>query len=159
MARSSAMMTRPQRPPSAVVRRWDPFREIEDVYDRMGQLLEGYMGDPSALTMPAAGMLADVEETDDSFIIDVDLPGVMPGDVNIELRDSELRISGEYKEREHKGVLRRRSRRTGQFEHVISVPGEVDPDKVDAMLQNGVLTVKVAKASASKPRRIQIKGA
>lgn len=158
MTRSNATLARPRRPAAATMRRWDPFREIEDVYDRMGQLIEGYFGDAATHAMPGMGVLTDIEETDDSYVVDIDLPGVRPDDVNVELRDSELRITGEYQERERKGVLRRRSRRIGQFEHVIALPGDVDADKVDATLQDGVLTVKVGKASASRPRRIEIKG-
>jgi HSP20 family protein len=136
-----------------VIRRWDPFREMEDVYGRMSMLMQDYFRDqpPSAL--------ADIEETDDGFIVELDLPGVRPDHINLELRDSELRLTGELKEREHAGVLRRKARRVGEFEHVIALPGEVDPEQVEATLHDGVLTVQLAKATANQPRKIEIKNA
>ena len=139
------------RPLPTVIRRWDPFREMEDVFGRMSLLMQDYFRDqpPSAL--------ADVEETDDSFIVELDMPGVRPGEVNLELRDNELRVTGEIKEREHTGVLRRKARRVGEFEHIVALPGEIDPEHVDATLHEGVLTVRMAKAMASQPRRIEIK--
>jgi HSP20 family protein len=78
-------------------------------------------------------------------------------DVNIELRDNEVRITGETKEKERTGVLRRQTRRVGQFEFVVGLPGDIDPDKVEASLHDGVLTVRLGKAAASQPRQIEVK--
>jgi HSP20 family protein len=146
---SLTAMQQPTRPVT-VIRRWDPFRDMEDVYSRMSQLMEGFAGQ-----LPAT--LADIEETDAAYIVEMDLPGVRTEDVSLDLRDNELRISGEIKEKERKGVLRRRSRRVGEFEHVVTLPGEVNPDKVEAKLSDGVLTVRLGKASTSKQRHIEIK--
>jgi len=123
------------------------------VYERVGQLMDG-LAEPGRV-MPAP--LADVEEADDAYIVDIDLPNVRKEDVNLELRDNVLRISGEYKKKEREGALRRRNRRTGQFEHAIALPSDVDPENVNAMLSDGTLTVRVGKSNASRPRRIEIK--
>jgi HSP20 family protein len=139
-------------------RRSDPFREMEDLQDRMGQLMEGLFGlVPSAVAMRMPMAPADIEETDDAYVVDLDLPGVAPEDINLEVRENELRISGEIKEKERKGVMRRQTRPIGQFEHVVALPGEVDPDKVEAKLHDGVLSVGIAKSQARQPRRIEIK--
>jgi HSP20 family protein len=132
-------------------------REIEDLQDRMGQLMDGLFGlaPTIAVRMPMAP--ADIEETDDAYVVDLDLPGVQPGDINLEVRENELRVTGEIKEKERKGILRRQTRPVGQFEHVIALPGEVDPDKVEAKLHDGVLTVRVPKSQARQPRRVEIK--
>lgn len=139
------------RPSTTVVRRWDPFRQIEDVYDRMSELMRGFVDDGGVMAP------ADIEETDDAYIIELDLPGIKPGDVNVELRDSDLRITGEIKERQRTGVLRRQARRTGRFEHVVTLPNDIDPNQLEARLSNGVLTVRAAKAPTSQPRRVEIK--
>ena len=141
----------PSRPADTGLRRRDPFREIEDLYSHMNQLVQGFAGDRG---LP---VLADIEETEDSYIVDLDLPGVQPGDVDIELEGTALLVTGEYKERERAGVLRRRERRVGRFEHVITLPDGIDPDKVEARLADGVLTIKVLKAPTNRPRRIEIK--
>jgi HSP20 family protein len=133
---------------------------MEDVYDRMGQLMQGFFGEPGQLGFTGGrwSALADIEETDDAFIVEIDLPGVRPEDVNLELRNNDLRISGDVREKERVGVLRRQARQVGQFDYVVGLPGDIDPDKVDAALSDGVLTIHLGKSTASKPRRIEVKG-
>jgi len=140
----------PSRPADTGVRRWDPFREIEDLYSHMDQLVQRFAGDRG---LP---VLADIEETEDAYIVDLDLPGVQPGDVDIELEGTALLVTGEYKERERAGVLRRRERRIGRFEHLITLPDGIDPDKIEARLADGVLSIKVLKAPTNRPRRIEV---
>jgi HSP20 family protein len=101
----------------------------------------------------------DVEETDDAWIVEAEVPGVGRDNVNVELRDSELVISGETKERERSGILRRRTRRTGRFEYRVILPGQPDPDAVEATLDDGMLTVRVPKAEQARPRRVQVQPA
>jgi HSP20 family protein len=148
---------------TAATRRRDPFQEMEDVYDRMGQLMQGFFGD-----VPAAGgvdqppvwvPLADIEELDDAFIIEMELPGVQPDEIELELRDNQLRIAGEVQERERRGILRRRTRQTGRFEYVVTLPSDVDPDRVEAALSEGVLTVRIGKATSGRPHHIPVRGA
>ena len=139
---------------------WDPFGEIEEMHDRMGRLLQGAGGGLGDFT-GAAGVwspLVDVEETDDAWIVEADVPGVAPDDVTVEVGDSELVISGDIKERQRKGILRRQTRRTGRFDYRVSVPGDPDPDGVEASLEHGVLTVRIPKSERAKPRRVEIKG-
>jgi HSP20 family protein len=82
---------------------------------------------------------------------------VKKDDVSIEYADGELTISGELKERERKGVLRRKTRRTGAFVYRVMLPGDVDADGIDARLENGVLYVRVPKAQKAERRKIEIK--
>jgi HSP20 family protein len=145
--------------------RWDPFRELDEVTDRMRRLLDETFAGAFA-TPPLAGLgwggpgwtpLVDVEETDDAYIVEADLPGVKRGDVDVELVGRELTISGEIKERERKGVLRRRTRRSGRFDYRIALPDQVASDRIEATLADGVLTVRVPKAEQAQRRKIEIK--
>ena len=68
------------------------------------------------------------------------------------MRDSELIISGDIKEKERKGILRRRTRRTGRFEYRVSLPGLSDQEHIEANLHDGVLTVRVPEVRASHSR-------
>ena len=134
---------------------WDPFRELDELHQRMSRLLvESSVGDVRGLAgwVPAV----DVEETDEAFVVEAELPGVKRDDVSVELQDNELRIHGEIKERERIGVLRRQTRRTGQFDYRVTLPHEVDADNVEANLHEGVLHVQLRKAGQTKPRRIEI---
>lgn len=146
---------------STPARRGDPVAEIEQLQDQMGQIINNFLRDPmgalGSQQPPVWVPPADIEETDDSYVLQVDLPGVNRDDVNIELRDNEVRITGEVKEKERTGVLRRQTRRVGQFEFMVTMPGDIDPDKVEASLHDGVLTVRLGKAAASQPRQIEVK--
>src|ERR1700730_5508925 len=84
---------------------WQPFREFEELHKQMGQLLESVWARSVGSSGGTAGSpLVDVEETEEAWIVEAELPGVHRKDVTVELRDSELAISGEIKERERKGA-------------------------------------------------------
>jgi HSP20 family protein len=141
--------------------RWEPLREFEQATERIRRMLDqtfGGFGLASSLT-EAAGWspLVDIEERDDAFVFEAELPGVKREDVNIEVVGNELAITGEVKERERKGTLRRRTRRVGRFEYRVSLPSQVDADKIEANLKEGVLTVQVPKAERAQRRRIEVK--
>jgi HSP20 family protein len=110
---------------------------------------------PSRAGSPAV----DVEETQDAFVVEAELPGVRPEDVTAEIRDNELSIRGEVKERERSGILRRQTRRTGRFDYLVVLPSEVKDDHVEASLKDGVLRLQINKAEQAQPRRIEIRGA
>lgn len=150
------MALRPWRRRESGLAQWDPFRELEEMHDRMGRLLEstfGTGGPPMLGWSPAV----DIEETDDAWVLEAELPGVKRDDVNIELNNGELAITGEVKEQERKGILRRQTRRTGRFEYRVALPGDVEADKIEAALDQGVLRVRVPKAPRAQPRRIEVK--
>jgi HSP20 family protein len=139
------------------VRRWEPISEFEQLQNQMGQLLESVLSTPgeggsTATLLP----LVDIEETDDAWIIEAELPGVDKDDVNVQLQDSELEITGDIKERERTGILRRRTRRTGRFEFRVTLPGQTDPAKVQANVRNGVLTVRIPKPEPASSRKIDV---
>src|ERR1700754_1456 len=139
--------TAQQRP----MQRWDPFRELADLHERLDQLVEP-SGAPQAWTPPV-----DITETDEAWVIEAELPGIDRKDISIELRDNELMISGEIKERERKGVLRRRTRRVGEFEFRVTLPGTVDASDVTASMNDGVLAVTVPKPQTARPHKIEVK--
>lgn len=136
------------------MQRWDPFRELEGLQEQLNQLLpRGADGDGAAAPwIPAV----DIEETEDAWIIEAELPGVRKEDLNVDVREGELAISGEIKERERKGILRRRTRRVGEFDFHVTLPGEVNPDDVEARLSDGILTVRIPKPEQARPRRIEV---
>jgi HSP20 family protein len=136
--------------------RWDPFRDLEELQARTAQLIGAAL--PAALAEDGGIWVppVDIEETDDEWIIEAEVPGVKREDVNVDLRDNELVITGDIKEKERKGILRRRTRRVGQFEFRVTLPGDADRDRVDADLHGGVLTVRIPKPERAEPRRIEI---
>jgi HSP20 family protein len=154
-----ALPTTRQRPSTPrPIQRWDPFRELEEVQERMGQLMESVWSGGDGDTQTRAWVpLVDVEETEDAWIVEADLPGAKTADIDVDVRDAELVVSGDIKERERKGLIRRRTRKTGEFELRMTLPGSADAEKVDADFDDGVLTVRIPKAEKSKPRRIEVR--
>lgn len=100
--------------------------------------------------------LADIEETDDSYVLDVELPGVSRDDISLEVAHGRLVVTGERRQRQKVGLLRRRTRTTGRFRLAVGLPVDVDATRVTAALDSGVLTVTVPKAERARRRRVPI---
>jgi len=135
-----------------------PLSELGQLNERMRRMLEqtfGGMLDEPAGWVPAV----DIEELEDAYVVEAEVPGVKREDVNIEVTGNELTISGEIKVREREGIIRRRTRRVGEFEFRVVLPNEVNPEGVDAKLNDGVLTVRIPKAERAQRRRIEVKSA
>jgi HSP20 family protein len=133
--------------------RWDPFRELDELYERMNHLWETGVATTGA---DRWAPLADIEETDDAYLIEMELPGVKRDDVDIEINGRELRVSGEVKEKERTGILRRRTRKVGEFTYSVTLPMEIDDDNVSATLDSGLLTIRVPKSQKGKSRHVTI---
>jgi HSP20 family protein len=150
-----ALPTRRRDALSEPAQRWEPLREFDELQQRTAQLMESVWSgsgvDPLGWTP-----LVDIEETDDAWIVEAEVPGAQRDDIDVELRDTELFVSGEIKERERKGILRRRTRRRGRFELRVTLPGQADPDGIDATLDDGVLTIRIPKAEQARSRRISV---
>ncbi len=100
----------------------------------------------------------DLVEADDHFVLRADLPGLTEEDVDIEIRDNALRVSGERKS-EHEQRERgwyRMERSFGRFSRSLTLPDGVDPDAIAASFDRGVLEVRIPKPEERKPRRVQI---
>jgi HSP20 family protein len=145
--------------PTTTGSRSEPVQQLDQLQDSLMQMLRGIWPDSEGRVLDAeAGWIpaVDVEETDDAWLVEAELPGVDRDDVHVELRDAELAIYGEIKERERRGVLRRRTRRVGRFDFHVALPGDLDADGIDATLRDGVLIVRIPKQQRSQPRRIEV---
>ena len=149
-------MTLPVRQESSSPVRWDPWREFESLTGQMNQFLESAFGQSGLVAGGGWAPAVDVEETEDAYVVEAELPGVQRDDVQVEASSGVLTITGEFRERERTGILRRRTRRTGRFEFRTTLPTSVDSEAITASLHDGVLTVKVPKAEQAKPRRVEI---
>jgi len=151
----------PERRTPTAAERWEPVGDIDQVAQRMRRVLEETFGGlawPSPLLPDAAwAPLVNIEEQDDAYVIEAELPGVKRDDVNIEVVGNELSVTGEIKEKERTGILRRKARRVGRFEYRVRLPDQVDAEKIEASLDEGVLTIRVPKASRAERRQVEIK--
>ena len=134
----------------ALLMKPEPFtREIDRVFDAFfGQT------DQARRWVPPV----DLVEAEDHFVLRADLPGLREGDVNIEVQDGMLTISGERKaehEQRERGWYRI-ERSFGSFNRSLTLPDGVDPDRIAASFSDGVLEVRIPKPDERKPRRISI---
>jgi HSP20 family protein len=103
----------------------------------------------------------DLTESDDDVTVRVELPGVDPNDVRIEVTGNLLTVSGEKSEtsEQKRGAYHWTERQFGGFSRSVQLPAKVNPDKVEATSKDGVLTITLAKDSQAKPRRITVRNA
>ena len=151
-------MALPVRQQNTEPARWAPMADIQNLASQLGRIFEGWDDLPAMLSGDGSFVpQADVMETDDAYVAEIELPGVHKKDIDISVSGRRLLVTGERKEVERTGILRRRTRRVGRFRYEIVLPGAVDEDGVKAQLEDGVLTIRMPKASTERPRRIEVK--
>ena len=102
----------------------------------------------------------DLSETDNALAIRMDVPGIKPADIDIQVSGNMLTISGERKEeKEEKGrTFHRVERRSGSFSRSVMLPCAVQEDKIEAKYADGVLVVSLPKTEEAKTRKIKVQG-
>ncbi|MEZ6049464.1 MAG: Hsp20/alpha crystallin family protein [Planctomycetaceae bacterium] len=102
----------------------------------------------------------DLSETETHIEVKIDVPGVKPEEIEVEVMGNTLRVSGEHQEEkeEQDRKFYRMERKTGFFSRTIALPASVDEDHVDAQCQNGVLTIRLAKMEEAGRKKIKVKG-
>jgi HSP20 family protein len=136
---------------------WDDIYNMRREFDRF---LEGGLGAgelTSAWVPPV-----DVRETGDEIAVELELPGLGPEEVDVRVESGVLTVSGEKKSEVEEGKegsgYHLIERRYGRFERSFTLPRSVNANKVEARFTNGVLSIRLPKAEAAKPRRIEIQG-
>ena len=140
--------------------RWQPFAdtwsELGRLQSDMNRVFErfGRSGRWSA-SYPAL----DLWQDEDSFYVEAELPGMAIEDLEIYVSgENQLSIKGTSKPPEiEKAAWHRRERSFGNFARVLNLPGTVDAESVEASMANGVLSIRLPKARAAQPRRIEVK--
>ncbi len=142
--------------------KWDPFRELEEVSNRLNRLFWR----PQAQAESGQEMLAladwtpsvDISETDVSYLVKAEIPGVKKEDVKVTIQDGMLTIQGERRqEKEEKGKKFHRVERSyGSFMRSFRVPDDADESSVKAEFKDGVLNVTLVKSKKAKPKSIEV---
>ncbi len=134
--------------------------DLENLTRRMELLTDAMLGRPGArLMMPKAFPAINITEDKDKYYVRAELPGMKAEDINLEVFGRNLAITGERKIPSEGENVRyhRREREAGRFSRIVTLPGDVDADSVDAKLVNGLLTVAIAKSAAAKAKQITVK--
>jgi HSP20 family protein len=136
-----------------------PFREFERLRRQMDEIYGAFAG--GTLPMPSAGVfpLINVTEDTNSYYVRAELPGIKSDELDIQVTREGISISGERKIPVEDNNVRyhRREREAGTFSRSINLPSEIDVNKVEASMENGVLKVTIPKAEIAKPRQITVK--
>lgn len=134
----------------------NPLSELDRLHRQLADYLGSWRQLPDLLG-DAFTPLADVEESDEGYTVEIELPGVKKDDLDIEISGRRLSVTGERKERQRVGILRRRERVVGRFHYEVTLPTDVEEGAVEAQLDEGVLTVRVPKPASERPRRIEVR--
>jgi HSP20 family protein len=141
--------------------RWKPFGDIISMHDKINRLFEdayhkdvGKYQDSLASWYPAT----DIFETKDDYVFKLELPGLSKEDINIEFSDNTLSIKGERKEEKEvkKENYHRIESYTGTFSRSFNLPKNVDANKINATMKDGILELRIAKAEEKKTKAIPI---
>lgn len=143
--------------------KYDPFREMRSLQDEVNRLFASTFnrGDDNELMRGAWSPSVDIFENKDQIVLEAELPGMKPEDVNISIENNVLTIHGERKfEKKDEGDnFHRVERSYGSFTRSFTLPPTVNSENAQAEFENGVLRLTLAKREEAKPRRIEIKGA
>lgn len=151
---STAISTHGPRQIQPVFRPFEMLREeFDDLFNRLSS---GWDGKWLTTEFKAA---SDLSETADAYQIRMDVPGIKPDDITVEVTGETVQISGERKEeKEEKGkTYHRVERRSGKFSEMFTLPGGINEEKVQAEFHEGVLTVTLPKTETSKTRTVKVK--
>lgn len=143
--------------------RWDPFRDLAEVQERVNRVLGEFYGSRGQDDVMRRGTWippVDIYEgSEHEMIIKAELPDIRREDIDIRVEDNTLTISGEKKIEEDvkQEQFHRVERAYGTFTRSFTLPATIDTEKVNAEYKNGVLTVKLPMREEAKPKQIQVK--
>lgn len=168
-------------------RRFDPFAALsgsEGLFDQMSRMLTSAFPDVAHINVNSWSPPVDVDETDEAYLVEADVPGVPPEDVHVDLQGRELRITGEYGtvpageqggggtdqaaqqgteagsapqgQQETQQQSGSVPRRSGRFDYRVTLPSEVRSEAATANLEHGVLRLSLPKVSHGGRQRIQV---
>src|SRR5208282_2027147 len=143
-----------------VLMRWDPFRELNALQNRVGRLLEEQYGGGREESLTAGAFVppVDIYEDEHSIQLKLEVPGIDEKDLDIKVENNVLTVSGERKfEKEEKEEnFHRVERRYGSFSRSFTLPNTVNTEDIQADYDHGVLKVRLAKRAEAKPKQIKV---
>lgn len=139
---------------------WSIFDELESLQEGMNRTLDGRAGrraDESRYRYP----LMNVWTSADGLVVDAELPGANPEDVDISVMADELTISGRINSvpKQESETLHRQERPSGEFSRTLQLPFRANPEGVRAAFKNGILRVSIPRSEEEKPKKIKIEAA
>ena len=138
--------------------RWEPAPEVDTLQNDVNQVFDAFFGNGPGARVRRWVPAMDLVETDEHLVLRADLPGLNKDDVELEVKDGVLTVSGERKaqhEEKSEGYYRV-ERAFGRFSRSLTIPDGVDAEAISADFNDGVLEVRIPKPAERKPQRITI---
>lgn len=141
------------------ITRWDPFREVATLQNRLNSLFQDYnRGEGELVSTANFAPPVDVYEDEHQIVLKLEIPGMKLEDLDIQLENNNLTVRGERKfEKEEKEEnFHRIERRYGSFYRAFTIPNTVNQDSVKADYDAGVLRIQLEKRAEAKPKQIKV---
>src|SRR3954451_25227582 len=140
------------------INRWDPFREVAALQNRVNNLFREMNEGDSPLTTASFVPAVDIYEDPKKVVLKLEVPGIEEKDLDIRVENNTLTVRGErrFEQEEKEENFHRIERRYGRFSRSFTLPNTVDSDKVQASYVNGVLQIQLAKKAEAKPKQIKV---
>lgn len=139
------------------ITRWDPFRDLTTMQDRMNRMFQDYARGEEAIGTSFVPPV-DVYEDQNGITLKLEVPGIDEKDLDVRVENNVLTVHGERKfEKEEKEEnFQRIERRYGSFTRSFTLPNTVDTENVEANYDKGVLSLRLAKRAEAKPKQIKV---
>ena len=140
------------------ITRWDPFREVVALQNRMNSLFREMNEGDSPLTTASFVPAVDIYEDPKKVVLKLEVPGIEEKDLDVRVENNTLTVKGERKfEKEEKEEnFRRVERRYGSFTRSFTLPNTVSTEDINASYDSGVLNIRLAKRAEAKPKQIKV---
>jgi HSP20 family protein len=140
------------------ITRWDPFREVVSMQNRLNSIFGGMSADDSPLTTASFVPAVDIYEDDKAVVLKLEVPGIEEKDLDVSVENQTLTVKGERKfEKEEKEEnFHRIERRYGSFFRAFTLPTTVDTEHVQASYNAGVLKLELKKKPEAQPKQIKV---
>ena len=140
------------------ITRWDPFRKVVALQNRVNSLFRDFNESDSPLTTASFVPAVDVYEDAEKVVLKLEVPGIEEKDLDIRVENHTLTVKGERKfaQEEKEENFHRIERRYGSFYRAFTLPSTVDTENVDAKYNAGVLKLELKKKPEAQPRQIKV---
>ena len=138
--------------------RWNPVRDMITMREAMDQIFNETYGRNGGYRQPATAwqLPLDAYTTEDAIVLQADVPGLKPEELDVTLEGDTLTIRGELQHRPEDQKYLLRERTTGRFERILTINTPIDANKVEASFDKGVLQIVLPKTEAVKPKQIKV---
>src|SRR6201987_4286794 len=140
------------------ITRWDPFREVAALQNRVNSLFRDFNEGESSLTTTNFIPAVDIYEDEKKIVLKLEVPGIPEKDLDVSVENNTLTVKGERKfEKEEKEEnFHRIERRYGSFSRAFTLPASVETESIEAKYENGVLKLELKKKAEAQPKQIKV---